>query len=80
MGNKILELNLAITHRKSEKQVTQESRECNSSHRVATWRGYFVWNSGGYISCKLHRLQLGFVPLVVSGRNDLHMASNLRSG
>ena len=47
MGNKILELNLAITHRKSEKQVTQESRECNSSHRVATWRGYFVWNSGG---------------------------------
>ena len=48
MGNKILELNLAITHRKSEKQVTQESRECNSSHRVATWRGYFVWNSGVY--------------------------------
>lgn len=47
MGNKILELNLAITHRKSEKQVTQESRECNSSHRVATWRGYFVWNSRG---------------------------------
>lgn len=56
------------------------------SHANVT--AHIVWPRGevilsgiqGYISCKLHSVQLGFVPLVVNGRNDLHMASNLRSG